>query len=93
MENQFTISQVLEQYTGFDAHDVLTSVLEKESSESRILNFLVSTGHITEDERSRCLAVLLKCKAVDEAEAEAGSEFAHSTTSVNPDRAQFRLLI
>lgn len=70
MDNQYTISQVLEQYTGFDAQDVLTNVLEKESSGSRVLNFLVSTGHITEDERSRCLAVLLNCKAIDEAEAE-----------------------
>lgn len=58
-------------YTGFDAQDVLESVLQKESSETTILNFLVSTGHITEDERSRCLAALLTCKSIDEAEAEA----------------------
>lgn len=70
MTTQFSIGQVLEQYTGFEAQDVLESVLEKESSESRVLNFLVSTGHITDDERSRCLAALLHCKAIDEAEAE-----------------------
>lgn len=71
MENQYTVNQVLEQFTGFEAQEVLDSVLEKESSEPRVLNFLVSTGHITEDERSRCLAALLNHQAVDEAEAEA----------------------
>ncbi len=90
MERQYSISQVLEQYTGFDAQDVLESVLEKESSESRVLNFLVSTGHITEDERSRCLAALLSCKAIDEAEAEAEVNFLIqekqlTTTSLNLD--------
>ncbi len=71
MDTQNSISQVLEKYTGFEAQDVLESVLEKESSEARVLNFLVSTGHITEDERSRCLAAILGVKSVDEAEAEA----------------------
>ena len=71
MDKQFSISQVLEQYTGFEAQDVLDSILEKESSESRVLNFLVSTGHITDDERSRCLAALLNCRVIDEADAEA----------------------
>lgn len=75
MDNLNSISQVLENYTGFEAHDVLESVLEKESSEDRILNFLVSTGHITEDERSRCLAALFKHKAVEEAEAETEVNF------------------
>lgn len=71
MESQNSISQVLDKYTGFEAQDVLESVLEKESSETRVLNFLVSTGHITEDERSRCLAALLGFKSIDESEAEA----------------------